>query len=240
MTLDILLTVAVTSVIQSLFGVGVLLFGTPILLLLGYDFINALVILLPISIAINLLQIIRHHSHIDTEFYGNILVYTIPFVVLCLFLLAKSNINIGIVVGVFLLFVALKSYSKDIEKFLESMVEFEKIYLAVMGVVHGLTNLGGSLLTAIVHGKEYEKDVTRVTIAACYATFAAFQILTLMFTAEPIDVPYMENGAVLIFGVLLFLVTEETVYVNIDNERYGKIFAVFLGASGVLLILKSI
>lgn len=36
MPADILLTVVATSVVQSVFGVGVLLFGTPLLLLLGY------------------------------------------------------------------------------------------------------------------------------------------------------------------------------------------------------------
>ena len=38
MPVDILLTVVATSAIQSIFGVGVLLFGTPLLLLLGIDF----------------------------------------------------------------------------------------------------------------------------------------------------------------------------------------------------------
>ena len=33
---DILATILLTETIQSLFGVGVLLFGTPILLVLGY------------------------------------------------------------------------------------------------------------------------------------------------------------------------------------------------------------
>ena len=42
MPLDILLTVIGTSLIQSIFGVGVLLFGTPILLVLGYDFIKTI------------------------------------------------------------------------------------------------------------------------------------------------------------------------------------------------------
>ena len=46
---DILATVLLTATIQSLFGVGVLLFGTPILLLLGYGSLNTLSILLPIS-----------------------------------------------------------------------------------------------------------------------------------------------------------------------------------------------
>jgi len=50
---DILLVVIVTPVVQSLFGVGVLLFGTPLLLLPGHDFADVLAVLLPISISIN-------------------------------------------------------------------------------------------------------------------------------------------------------------------------------------------
>ena len=239
MPLDILLTVVVTSVIQSVFGVGVLLFGTPLLLLFGYDFINALIVLLPISIAINSFQILKHYKHIDTGFYKNVLIYTIPFVVLFLFFVTTSKINIGVLVGLFLVFVALKSYSSAVERALESLVKFEKIYLSMMGVVHGLTNLGGSLLTAIVHGKNYPKDVTRVTVAVCYATFAVFQIITLLFLVDDFDVSFSDNMTFLQIGVIMFLLTEEMVYTSIDNDKYSKIFAVFLLASGMLLIMKS-
>jgi hypothetical protein len=41
MPLDILITVAVSSFIQSIFGVGVLLFGTPLLMLQGYNFFSS-------------------------------------------------------------------------------------------------------------------------------------------------------------------------------------------------------
>ena len=238
MTIDILLAVVVTSVIQSIFGVGVLLFGTPILLLLGYEFVYALTILLPISIAINTLQIARHHVHIDRAFYQNILIYSVPPIVLFLFLVTSIKINMGFVVGLFLLFVALKSYSARIEHYLESMVRYERTYLVVMGVIHGLTNLGGSLLTAIVHGKGYSKDVTRVTVASAYATFAIFQILTLVFAAEGLETDIKANLIYLIVGAV-YLCTEKMLYVKIDNEKYGKIFAVFLLGSGLLLIGKS-
>ncbi len=240
MALDIMLTIAVTSVIQSIFGVGVLLFGTPLLLLFGYDFIQALTILLPISLSINAFQIAQHHAQIDTDFYKKILIFTIPFVVLFLFLVTSSSINIGFVIGLFLLFVALKSYSPEVERAVESMVKYEKAYFVVMGIVHGLTNLGGSLLTAIVHSKNYEKDVTRVTVAIAYATFALFQILTLAFAVKTMDIPYAVNGIYLTVGVLIFVLTDSMLYVNIDNERYSNIFAIFLLASGVLLILKSL
>ncbi len=84
MPVDILLTVVATSVIQSIFGVGVLLFGTPLLLLLGYGFVDALGVLLPVSIAISALQVLRHYEDVDAGFYKNVLIYSIPLVVLFL------------------------------------------------------------------------------------------------------------------------------------------------------------
>ncbi len=239
MPLDILFTVAVTAVIQSIFGVGVLLFGTPILLLFGYQFIDALIVLLPISIAINSFQILKHYRHIDLGFYKNVLLYTIPFVVLFLFAVTSTKININFIIGLFLVLVALKSFSPAIENLLKSMVKYQKIYLAVMGIIHGLTNLGGSLLTAIVHGKNYPKDVTRVTVAVCYATFAVFQILTLMLAVDSFEISYPDNMAFLQFGVIIYLITEEWVYTSIDNEKYSKIFGFFLLTSGLLLVSKA-
>lgn len=238
MPVDILLTVIVTSIIQSVFGVGVLLFGTP-LLLLGYDFIDALIVLLPISIAINALQILKHHQYIDFAFYRNVLIYTIPFVVLFLFIVTTANINIGFLVGLFLVFVALKNVSSAIEAALDALLKHERIYLAVMGIVYGLTNLGGSLLTAIVHGKRYRKNVTRATVAICYATFALFQIITLTMLQQGYVVSFADNIAFMQIGMVVFLLTEELVYTEIANEKYSKIFAAFLLVSGLLLITKS-
>lgn len=239
MPVDILLTVAVTATIQSIFGVGVLLFGTPLLLLLDYDFINALIILLPISISINSFQILKHYRHIDLAFYKNVLIFSIPFVVFFLFIVTTAKINIGFVVGAFLVFVALKSYSTKVEQMLTTLVKYERSYLTAMGVIHGLTNLGGSLLTAIAHSKKYHKDMTRVTVATCYATFALFQIITLIFLVDSYTFSYSDNMAFLQVGVIIFLLTEELVYANIDNEKYSKIFAAFLLLSGVVLIAKS-
>ena len=76
-----LITILLTAVVQSIFGVGMLLFGTPILLLLGYSFVDALGIVLPISIAISLLQVIKHVDYVDTAFYKNVLRYSIPVVI---------------------------------------------------------------------------------------------------------------------------------------------------------------
>ncbi|MGR9053018.1 MAG: hypothetical protein ACU84J_10255 [Gammaproteobacteria bacterium] len=240
MPLDMLLAVMATSVIQSIFGVGVLLFGTPLLLILGHDFISSLAVLLPISIAINLLQLIKHHKLIDYSFVKDVLRYTIPFVVIFLFIVTSGKINIGALVGGFLVFVALKDVFPTINRTLKVMVKYERIYLVLMGVIHGMTNLGGSLLTAVVHSKQYPKDRTRVTIALCYAMFATFQIITLAFLNARYETDYAANISLLQIGVIVFLMTEELVYARIDNEKYAKVFAGFLLASGLLLFAKSV
>ena len=80
--------------------------------------------------------------YIDFAFYRNVLIYTIPFVVLFLFIVTTANINIGFLVGLFLVFVALKNVSSAIEAALEALLKHERIYLAVMGIVHGLPTWG--------------------------------------------------------------------------------------------------
>ncbi len=240
MPVDILLTVVATSVIQSIFGVGVLLFGTPLLLLLGYDFVDALGVLLPVSIAISTLQVLRHYEDVDTGFYKNVLIYSIPLVVLFLTVVTAVKINVSLVIGPLLIFVALKNFSTAIERTLQSVVKYEKIYLMAMGLVHGISNLGGSMLTVIIYSKHYPKDKTRVTAAASYATVAACQLATLLFLGTDFTVTVADKISFIQIAVVMFLLTEEMLYNGIDNEKYSKIFAMFLFASGILLIMKSL
>jgi len=240
MALEILITVAFASFIQSIFGVGVLLLGTPLLILLGYNFFQALVVLLPISLLINLFQIIKYHSAIDLEFYKKILMYTVPFIVIFLIFINNIKINIGIFIGVLLLLVASKDLSTKVNRIVNCFLQYEKSYLILMGILHGLTNLGGPLLTAIVHAKNYEKQITRSTIAASYATFATFQLATLYFADIEIDIKFSLIVLCMVVGLIVFFIAEKTIYANIDAKAYGKYFAVFVFITGVLITIKSV
>jgi len=240
MSFEVVFVIVVTAFIQSIFGVGVLLFGTPLLLLLGYGFIDAIIILLPISISINLIQIVKDYRSVDFDFYKKILIFTIPFVIVFLFLVTQVQINIGFIVGIFLLVVAVKDYSHTVKRCIDFTMSYEKTYFSIMGIVHGLTNLGGSLLTAIVHSKDYTKHITRVTVAISYATFAVFQILTLLISGLNVEIQLVGTGIYVLVAVTIFTLTEKFVFMEIDNEKYSKYFAVFLFATGVLLIVKSI
>jgi uncharacterized protein len=239
MPVDILITILAVSVVQSIFGVGTLLFGTPILLLLGYNFVNSLGVLLPVSIAISTLQLIKHHEEIDTGFYKNLVIYSLPLVVAFLALVTMVKINIGVAIGIVLVFVALKSFSTPIEKALLAIMKYERLYFMVLGLIHGISNLGGSLLTAVIYAKDYSKNKTRVTGAACYATLALCQLITLLLMGTEFSISYSDRAFFVQEGILIFLLTEEMLYGQIANEIYTKLFAVFLFVSGILLIIKS-
>ena len=232
MELYIVVVIAVTAIIQSIFGVGVLLFGTPLMLIGGYDFIDALMVLLPISLVINLFQIVKGKKLIDYQFYRKLLIYTIPFIVLSLAVTVKLKIDASIFIGVFLIFISLKPLSLTVNKMIVFLFSFDRTYFVIQGVIHGLTNLGGSLLTSKVFSMEIGKAEKRATISLSYFTFALFQILTLVGIGKLVEF----NFSYLFIGVIVFTLTDFFVYKNISSEKYDNLFAIFLFLSGCILI----
>jgi uncharacterized membrane protein YfcA len=232
----IISVVVIISIVQSIFGVGVLLFGTPILLIMGYSFADVLTILLPISLSINLLQFSRDRKHINFNYYKKLLIYSIPPIVIFLAYAIEMNINVAFYIGCFLLFISLKSWSQKIEKYILHIFKFEKLFFIIQGVVHGLTNLGGSLLTSQVFTLDLNKTQKRATISLSYFTFALFQVLTLITLNK-----FQEFSAELIFiGLATYFITDRFIYTNMSNKKYDKIFAFFLFCSGLTLIYKSV
>ena len=241
MSLEIIMIVAATAAVQSVFGAGILLIGTPLLLLSGYPFVDVLIILLPISLALNLLQISKYHAHIDLALLQQVMFLTLPPVAVFLFLVTHVQISIGLIIGPFLLFIAFKSISATVEQILDRLMRFERLYLLIVGVVHGTSNLGGSLLTALVHHKHYPKDVARVTIAACYCSFAIVQLLTLVvFSREQIDIPVFGNIIYILIAGVIYELIDATFFGGIEQDRYRHIFGGFLAFSGLVLIGKSL
>ena len=230
----ILLIVVLTSIIQSLFGVGVLLFGTPLLLLFDYTFIETLLILLPISATINLMQVISGYKNINFKIYSKVLLLTVPFIILFLFLVFKTNININLIVGLLLTFISLKNYIKPLQNIINKLMHYDKTFYILLGSIHGLTNLGGGLLTAKIFYEKLNKHQKIATIAISYLTFVLFQLITL-FTLE---INY--NYANIIFipiGVLVYLLTNK-VFLKIEDNTYNILLGLFLFITGILLIFK--
>ena len=235
----ILITILITAIVQSIFGTGVLLFGTPLLLILGYNFQYALIILLPTSILISFFQLKNNLDKIDFQFYKKLFLFSIPLIILFFYLTNLNSIRINIFVGIFLVVVAIKENILSINRMIKFLIKYESLYLMIMGMIHGITNLGGALLSAIVFSKNLSKDSKRTTIAICYLTFALFQIITLIIAFNDNSFLNIFNFVYWILGPVIFFTVEKYLYFRIDGRKYIKYSNFFLFVLGLMLIIKN-
>ena len=239
MNIDIFITIILTSVVQSFFGTGVLLFGTPILLILGKGFQTTLVILLPASILINFFQIRNSYKTIDRLFYKNLILISLPLICLSLYLSQSKEINANFLIGIFLIIISLQSKIATIKRTLGWLLNYEKFYLAIMGVFHGLTNLGGSLLSAAILSQDLTKDSKRSTIAVSYCSMAVIQIITLIATLR-FDI-FLNKSYLLYWATAptVFFIVEKYLYYSINEKLYKTISNVFLFLMGIMILIKT-
>ena len=239
MNIDIFITIILTSVVQSIFGTGVLLFGTPILLILGKGFQTTLVILLPASVLINFFQIRNSYKTIDRLFYKNLVLISLPLICLSLYLYHSKEINANLLIGIFLIIISLQSKIKAIKKALDWLLNYEKLYLTIMGVFHGLTNLGGSLLSGAIFNRGLTKDSKRSTIAVSYCSMAVIQIITLIATLR-FDI-FLNKSYLLYWATAptVFFIVEKYLYYSINEKLYKTISNVFLFLMGIIILIKT-
>ncbi|MBT2772743.1 TSUP family transporter [Halomonas sp. ISL-60] len=236
--LIILSVVLIFSVVQSILGMGLLVFGTPTLLLLGLPYSSCLAYLLPASIAISILQVrgdVKIEKNVAREFFTWSIVPL--FISLAVVLSLDSNFKISLAVGVLMLATVLIKLSSRVEFLFASNVKNNfHLYLVTMGVIHGVSNLGGSVLSVISSVKYSEKTDVRRFISFCYLWFATIQLVVLFFfhydkfTYVSLIVPVISSVAYIAIGKSMFK--------NIDSSKFNNIFVLFMLAYSLLLITK--
>ena len=191
MNLVEIILITLFCIFQSVFGVGLLLLGTPTFLLIGYDFFEVLNILLPYSIVISFLQIFINKQK-KFEFGKKILIYSIPFLILGLIIVEyiQHKINFILIVSIFLIaFSILNIRNLKNKKIKIKNINFS---LKFLGLFHGLTNLGGSLLTIISANFHSDKNIIRHNISSGYFIFALFQLLLINIFFKQINVDHLK------------------------------------------------
>jgi uncharacterized membrane protein YfcA len=179
--LVILPLVAVCAVIQSMFGVGLLVFGTPALLLLGQSFPSTLAFLLPASLSISLLQVGegRRHCAVPRSFFLGALP---PLGLgLALVLTGTFRSDMLLLVGTMLILTALVRGSARVRAGLRRIFERHLPWCWVLtGFIHGVSNLGGGPLTILLSTLHSGRDAIRANIALCYLIFSLVQLSLLV------------------------------------------------------------
>ena len=219
----VMAVIAVLSVVQSVFGMGVLIFGTPTLLLLGYDFTEAICLLVPASFVISLLQVTTSRKD-RVAVSRHLYLICLPGIGIGLWIIQGSAMGswVNILIGAVMLVSAVLRLWPRSHAWLSGVVKkHSMLYHAVMGLVHGLTNLGGALLAILATGQHSEKGAIRYTVAHYYLAFGAVQILmiaTLLGETERLlqSLPMAGIAAAvyLLIGNRIFLWTANPIYQN--------------------------
>lgn len=192
------------SIIHSIFGIGLLAIGTPLLLLLNYDFLIILKILLPCSILISTFQIYKTKNILKAD--KKIIHSSVPYVFLGALIIYffSSNINFKLIIGFSILIVLfLKTFRK---KKINLLINKNKtILISFTGFFHGLTNTGGSLISLIFQSLKKNKYEVQGCIAYTYFLYALIQYFLLNFFLKKLLIDYDSVGLLVFTCVGYFL-----------------------------------
>ncbi len=234
------ITVFLFSTVQSLFGVGLLVFGTPTLLLLGYSFEQTIAALLLPSLVISLMQVLNGKDRLG-QLRKSIILYAVPFIVVGLALVLSKVfvIDIKFFVGVALVFTAVTRYNKRVQQALAVFLQkHTKFYLMFTGFVHGLSNMGGGFLTILATTICSDKESTRANIAFGYMLFALSQIIVLLLLHHEAFGFHCLGLAAL--ALLTYRTVGSILYVKSSQSVYQHLITMFMAAYGIVLISQKI
>ncbi len=241
MTLEYLLLlaiIAVLSVVQSIFGMGVLVFGTPTLLILGYDFITALGYLLPASFAISLLQVLSAgQNKVPISKYLYLL--CLPGIGVGLLMVEKTTLAswTNTMIGGTLVLSALVRFWSPSKRALTVFLEkYFPIYHLIMGLVHGLTNLGGALLSILASGINTDKVAIRYTVAHYYLAFSAIQ-MTVLAAVMGQHSALIASLPMAVVSALVYLLIGNRIFIRASNPAYNTALTIFIAVYGVIVLL---
>ena len=233
-----IIIILVLITIQSIFGVGLLLFGTPSFLLLGYDFANTINILMPVSITISALQFFKSKVS-DRNFIKEYNLFCLPFLILFLVIALKFKhlLDFKILVAFLLIFSSILILNKRrFSSFKKIFFSSKKYILIGTGCVHGLTNMGGSFLaiysTLVSKNK---KEVARYYISYGYLIMGVLQFITVLFISFKI---LDFNKLYYIFLAVIIYFPTQKIFKNINDKKFSKYINLIALTYGVLILLS--
>ena len=232
-----LLIIIFLSIFQSVFGIGLLLIGTPTFLLLGYNFFNVLNILLPFSITISLLQVI-YSKEADPRFNMRILLYCIPSLIFALSILTEyqNNIDFILLISFTIIFFSIINLSKFKNIIFNDSNKRINIGLIFLGLIHGFTNLGGSFFTLICANINKNKKLIRHNIASGYLIFGISQLLFINIFYETLVV---SNLYYLYIPIISFFIAQYF-YNKINSQLFLKILNITMLLYGIYIFLNNL
>ncbi|MNG81651.1 Sulfite exporter TauE/SafE [Serratia plymuthica] len=233
------LVIALFAVIQSVFGMGILVFGTPTLLMLGFDFSSVLGLLLPSSVLISFTQATgaRHIPFPRREKFNMLICATSVLLALSLILNLNVKINIDLLVGLILLFSAVMRFRITLQERVKAYLNrYQRSYIVIMGIVHGVTNMGGALLALYASSAQREKLEIRTTVSRYYLLFGLIQLATLaIFKWQALSISGFAAAPLALF---IYVAVGNLLFKKTSAPAYEKMVTYFITLYGVVVLTK--
>ena len=229
------------SIIQSVYGVGVLLFGTPLLMLIGMSMEEIRWLVLPISASISAVQIALNWKDIHWRFIKDFSIAVLPITAITMYLFSGKSVLpfLTLWMGLYLVIFSVGFYSKNGKKIIQQLMGYKMGYLIVSGVIHGLTNLGGSLLSSYLVITQENKQQARTTMALSYLLLVAVQMV-LMGWMKQIQYWHSQNLIYILLCLAVFFVANRLLFKSLTQIQFQRYFGPILFAVGCILIAKNL
>ena len=223
--------------VQSVIGVGILLFGTPTLLLMGYNYQETLLMILPSSILISFLQAINSTKFLyDTKY---IYIYTLPMVVFGLLFVTLSYdyINVKYIIGIMLILIGLIRSVPKIKQYLKALfIKHIVLYHILMGGVHGISNMGGGMLVVFMSTIHNNREIILTNIAYTYLLFGAVQMITLvLFSQESIN---LDAILLAIASMVVYMIVKIVIIKKVTDLKFNSLITLLIFVYGALSLIN--
>lgn len=234
--------IIILSTFQTIVGVGILVIGTPILIFIGFDIVETMFFLLPLSIFNSIVNFIylkkfKKGNSVDLNMSKYFFLICLPSVFLGLFFLNKfkDHINFNLLICFVIWFVLIFSFINKERNFSKNL---KKIIIFITGLLHGVTNSGGSLLSLLIV-KSYDSDANykRLQIIFFYFFLAFFQFFSIIiiFEKEFLKILNYNYFLATFFGILI-----GNYLANSINENQLKNFVKLIAfISSIFLLIRS-
>lgn len=232
-----IILITILIIIQSIFGVGLLLFGTPSFLVLGYDFANTINILMPVSITISALQFFRSKIN-DVNFLKEYNLFCLPFLVLFLIIALKYKdfFDFKFLVAILLIISSILILNKKrFSNFKVTFFKLKKFVLIGIGCVHGLTNMGGSFLA--IYSTLVSKNVKEL---ARYYICYGYLIMGILQYIIVLSLNFKNLEFTKLYYVLLSIIIyfpAQKLFENINDKKFSKFLNLIALFYGLIILM---
>ena len=230
--------VLVLSIVQAVFGTGILVFGTPAFLIIGNQYEDILALLLPASFTVSFLQLKK--EGLPEKINKYIIIFAIVGLLFGIALnkfLNSTELNI-FVMCLLVLAVIIKSYVRTYEEIETKIEQYKYRIIMLISIIHGVCNMGGLFLTLYFTSIHKTKKNIRNSIACIYIIFVTIQMLTIETKRISINLEQ-----ILLYPLVVFLTYKYiggALYNKINQFEYSRWIDVLFYFFIICIILKTL